>query len=111
MANYNDRYLGFRFNGGMNTIPGIVIPDDGSDKQEVYIVGRTRMDKLSQKYYRNPYSGWLIMLANPQFGGLEFKIPDQSFIRIPFPFDSGMLRYKNAINKHIALYGTDSTKR
>jgi hypothetical protein len=25
-------------------------------------------------YYNNPYGGWLIMLANPEFGGLEFNI-------------------------------------
>jgi hypothetical protein len=36
-------------------------------------------------YYNNPYGGWLIMLANPEFGGLEFNIPNQTVIRIPFP--------------------------
>ena len=45
------------------------------------------------------------MLANPQFGGLEFNIPDQSVIRVPFPFESGIDRYILEVNKYNALYG------
>ena len=72
MAQYFDRYQKFKSDGGMTPIPGIKIPINGSDKTIVYNLGETRFDKLSQTYYNNPYHGYLIMLANPQYGGLEF---------------------------------------
>jgi hypothetical protein len=56
----------------------------------VYKQGTSRLDKLSNLYYLNPYSGWLILLANPEFGGLEFNIPDTTQIRIPYPFDNAL---------------------
>lgn len=105
MAKYVDRYGAFRVNAGMKPIPGIKIPQSDTDKTMVYKQGVTRLDKLSNMYYNNPYSGWLIMLANPEFGGLEFNIPDMTLIRIPFPFDSGISRYITQITNHKALYG------
>ena len=105
MANYYDRYGSFRTNGSMKPIPGIDIPLSSSDKNMVYKQGLTRLDKLSQMYYNNPYSGWLIMLANPEFGGLEFNIPDMTLIRIPFPFDSAVGRYITQVTNHKTLYG------
>ena len=105
MAEYFDRYGSFRVNAGMKPIPGLGIPSAGSDKNMVYKQGLTRLDKLSQMYYNNPYSGWLIMLANPEFGGLEFNIPDMTLIRVPFPFDSAVARYITQVTNHKALYG------
>lgn len=105
MSNYTDRYANFRDNGKMNIIPGLSLPELSTDKQDIYKVGQTRLDKLSDKYYNNPYSGWLILLANQNYGGLEFLIPDQSLIRIPFPFESAVRRYSEAIAKHTDLYG------
>lgn len=105
MAQYYDRYSKFRTNADIKPIPGITIPIDGADKYNVYKLGLTRLDKLSNTYYNNPYSGWLIMLANPEFGGLEFNIPDSTIIRIPFPFDSAVSRYINQVSNHKMLYG------
>jgi hypothetical protein len=105
MAQYFDRYNDFRVGPNMKPIPGITIPVLGSDKSVVYKQGETRLDKLSNTYYNNPYSGWLIMLANPEFGGLEFNIPDSTIIRIPFPFDSGVERYNLEVTIHKNLYG------
>lgn len=102
---YFDRYNEFRFNGSMKPIPGIKLPENSGDKSIVYKVGQTRLDKISDTYYNNPYCGWLIMLANPQFGGLEFTIPDQSVIRVPFPMESAINRYIQEVNKYKALYG------
>jgi hypothetical protein len=45
------------------------------------------------------------MLANPQFGGLEFNIPDRTIIRIPFPYDNALSRYINELENHRKLYG------
>lgn len=105
MPQYFDRYDNFRYNGAMKPIPGLSIPQVNGDKTVVYKLGDTRLDKLSNTYYNTPYNGWLIMLANPQFGGLEFNIPDLSIITIPFPLESAINRYLQAINKYNVLYG------
>lgn len=105
MARYNDRYSKFRNNGQMHTIPGIKIPVESSDKVAIYKQGQSRLDKLSNLYYNNPYSGWIILLANPEFGGLEFNIPDSTPLRIPFPYDSAISRYITEVQNHLDLYG------
>ena len=105
MATYFDRYGKFRSDGSMKPIPGISIPELPSDKSIIYRQGVNRLDKFSNMYYNNPYSGWLIMLANPEFGGLEFNIPDMTIIRIPFPYDSALNRYITAIENYNLLYG------
>ena len=102
---YFDRYKIFRENANVKPIPGIKIPESGSDKSVLYRKGLTRLDKVSNDYYNNPYSGWLILQANPKYGGLEFMIPDNTIIRIPFPFDSAVQAYIDEIKKHILLYG------
>ena len=105
MPQYYDRYSNFRINGQVKPLPGITIPESSSDKLAVYKKAVSRLDKISNTYYNNPYSGWLILLANPQFGGLEFNIPDMTPIRVPFPFDSAVQRYINEIKTYNELYG------
>ena len=105
MAQYADRYSQFRVNGNVLPVFGIEIPSSSSDKTIVYRRGQTRLDNISNEYYNNPYSGWLIMLANPQFGGLEFTIPDMTVLRVPFPYDSAIGRYITEIKNHKILYG------
>lgn len=105
MARYFDRYNEFLGNNEIKPVPGIKIPISDSDKTNIYKQGVTRLDKLSNMYYNNPYSGWLILQANPQFGGLEFNIPDMSILRIPYPYNSAIDRYVTQVNKHIELYG------
>ena len=105
MANYYDRYSTFRVNGEMKPVPGITIPRASTDKVAIYKQGLSRLDKLSNLYYNNPYSGWLIMLANPEFGGLEFNIPDMTGLVIPFPYETAISRYSIALTNHKTLYG------
>lgn len=105
MAQYFDRYEKFRIEGKILPMPFINIPLAQTDKSVVYKLTRTRLDKLSQTYYNNPYHGFLIMLANPQFGGLEFDIKDGEIIRIPYPFESALDRYIEQVNKYKELYG------
>ena len=106
MANqYYDRYEKFRSNGQYTPLPYISIPVSDTDKNVVYKTGITRLDKLSQLYYNNPYHGYLILLANPQYGGLEFNIKNGEIIRIPYPFDSAIERYVSQVNKYKQLYG------
>ena len=105
MPLYYDRYKDFRANSDVKPIPGIKINPESTDKQEVWTNGKSRMDILSNEYYGNPYHGWLIMLANPQFGGMEFDIPDDEVIRIPFPFTNALERYTLGVKKHKDYYG------
>jgi hypothetical protein len=105
MPSYYDRYGSFRTNNEVKPLPGITIPVVATDKYAIYKQGISRLDKLSLLYYNNPYSGWLIMLANPEFGGLEFNIPDMTSIRVPFPFDSAVSRYITQVSNNITLYG------
>jgi len=102
---YYDRYQRFKVDGGYQMIPFIEIKPKNSDKSVVYHSQRTRMDKLSQQYYDNPYHGWLIMLANPQYGGVEENIPNNEIIRIPFPFKDSLQQYIEAVNEYERLYG------
>ena len=81
---YYNRYQKFNFNGKYKPLPFIKIEPKSSDKTVLYRQTKSRMDKLSQEYYGNPYHGWLIMLANPQYGGVEESIPNNEIIRILF---------------------------
>jgi hypothetical protein len=105
MPKYFDRYEEFRSNNTMKPMPGLVLTPTTSDKTIIYKLGETRLDKLSYTYYNSPYFGWLIMSANPQYGGLEFLIPDQSTIVVPFPFEDAISRYIQLVNNYTLLYG------
>ena len=65
----------------------------------------SRMDKISQQYYGSPTFGWLIMMGNPQFGGLEFAIPDGTILTIPYPLITSLQDYKNALDNYYFYYG------
>ena len=62
------------------------------------------MDILSNEHYGNPNYGWLIMQANPEYGSMEFEIPDKSVLRIPFPLDAALAAYKEGIDEYKKKY-------
>lgn len=105
MPAYFDRYKNFRANGEIKPLPGLYLDPDPNDKFVMYKKGNTRLDNIANVYYDNAYSGWLIMSANPEFGGLEFNIPDMTLIRVPFPYDTAVQRYITLVKNHILLYG------
>ena len=105
MATYFNRYEPFKANGGVETLPFIKLTQKSTDKLVVYRLGTSRLDKLSDQYYNNPYHGFFIMLANPQYGGLEFNIKDGDIIRIPFPFNATIEDYNNQVATFKKLYG------
>ena len=104
MATY-DRYNKFRENGTIHFVPFIPIAEKSTDVYDYYIQGKTRLDLLSYQYYNNPNYGWLIMQANPEYGSMEFKIPDGSRLRIPYPLESTIAQYNNDIETYKVLYG------
>ena len=102
MAEYYDRYRLLRENGQVKNVPFIPIPGKLSDKKEVWRLGFSRMDKLSQKYYGTSTHGFLILLANPQWS-LDGDIPDGTIIRIPFPFKQTIEQYHQVLNNYLKL--------
>jgi len=102
---YFDRYQFFIEEGNFKIVPGIELPIKGTDKYLNYKKGKTRLDKVSQDFYGTPVFGWLILQANPQAGGLEFEIPDNFILRIPFPLTSSLQDYKRGVELYNLYYG------
>lgn len=102
---YWNRYNTFLIDGKQTVVPYVNIPQKPSDKKIIYKVGQSRLDKISQQYYGAPYFGWLIMQSNPQFGGLEWDVPDGSVLNIPYPLLTSLQDYKSALDTHFFYYG------
>lgn len=102
-----DRYSRFRINGKITKVPSVALTPKSTDYFEVYRRGSSRLDNISYKYYDDPNYDWLIMMANPEFGSMEFEIPDNSLLRIPYPLGLSLEDYTNRIEDYITLYGLD----
>ena len=85
--------------GTTNTMPFVKLSVNASDKYETWNGEFSRLDKLSQKYYGNPFFDFLILYANPQFVS-EFDIPDGTLIRIPFPLSKAKGDYESYLNTY-----------
>ena len=82
-------------NGTSDMMPFVVLPQNPSDKFEDWNTEYSRLDKLSQKYYGNPFYDFFILYANGFM--TEFDIPDGTLIRIPFPLTKVKADYENAL--------------
>jgi hypothetical protein len=82
--------------GTTSMMPFVPIPKNPSDKYEFWNTNFSRLDKLSSKYYGNPFYDFLIMFANPEYLN-EFDIPDGVQIRIPFPISKVKADYEAII--------------
>lgn len=99
MNNYYDRYQSFRVDGQILKVPFTRIRNESTDLFVTFDKSRMRLDTLSYKYYGDANYGWLLMLANPQFGSMEFDIPDKVLFRIPYPITTALTRYEEEVNK------------
>lgn len=97
---YYDRYESFRSDGNIDIVPFIEIDNTSTDIVITFRKSTMRMDTLSYKYYGDPNYGWLILQANPQYGSLEFSIPDGVPLRIPYPLNTAKTRYESGIQKY-----------
>ena len=102
---YYNRYNLFYINGEQTVVPYVALPNKPSDKVHIYKVGRSRLDKVSEEYYGAPYFGWLVLQANPQFGGLENNIFDGAVLIIPYPLLPSLQDYKAALDNYFYYYG------
>jgi hypothetical protein len=105
MNQYFDRYQYFVEDEEHKIVPGIEIPVKSSDKYIQYRKNKDRLDKLSQEFYNSPLFGWIIMMANPSSGSMEFEIPDNTTIRIPFPLVNTLQDYKRGVELYKLYYG------
>ena len=90
---YNRYAILKKGDGTTKAMPFVKIPINSSDKYEYWRLGFSRLDKLSQKYYGNPFYDFLILYANPEYVN-EFDIPDGVLIRIPFPLSKVVNDYE-----------------
>jgi hypothetical protein len=102
---YYNRYTGFLINGEQTVVPYVRLPRKVTDKVYIYKLGVSRLDKISQEYYQSPVFNWLILQANPQFGGLESNIFDGAILTIPYPLVPSLQDYKSALENHFYYYG------
>jgi len=102
---YYNRYKDFLINGQQTVVPFINISQRFTDQRYVYTKNKSRLDKISFEKYGTPYFGWLILAANPMYGGLEQNIPDGTILIIPFPLTASLQDYKAALDTYIFYYG------
>lgn len=109
MNGYNtyDRYSKFRENGAIKIVPFIKIPKKSTDIYITYEKGKTRFDIESYKYYNDPNYGWLILMANPELGSLEYLIPNKATIRIPYPLATTITQYQGSVDSYVKNYGIE----
>ena len=105
MGKYFNRYRKLTTNDNVTSPPFIKLDEKDTDIMVIYRVNKTRLDKVSQEYYGVPYYSWLILLANPELGSLEFNIEENSEILIPYPLETTLKDYKEQIAKYIKYYG------
>lgn len=98
-----DIYKEFKVDNSIEYLPNITISESESDITEIYEKG-SRLDKFADDYYNNPLDYKLILMANPKYS-IEFDIPEGETIRIPFPRESAILRYKEAVKRYKRLNG------
>ena len=94
-----DRYVALKNSDGtINSMPFISLPANTSDKFEFWRTESSRLDKISQKYYGNPFYDFLILYANNSYVS-EFDIPENAILRIPLPLDKARADYEAMINQ------------
>lgn len=102
-----DRYKRYRVNGKVLLPAVLKVEPKATDYFEKYVAGQSRLDRISYNYYGDSNYDWLILMANPELDGLEFKIPDGYELRIPYPLNLTLENLNNLIDRYNLLYGID----
>lgn len=101
---YYNFYSQFLEGEKISMIPYIKFPVKESDKTYIWDSVNDRMDRISNKFYGNPYGGRLILLANGVLGSNEDEIPNGSILVIPYPYKDGIQRWIDIVNKYKKYY-------
>lgn len=99
-----DRYSMYRSGDDIGLVPFGEVPKKNTDRFETYKRGVTRLDLVSHEYYGTSEYAWFILQANPQYGSLEFNIPDGAELRIPYPLDVSLESYRKSLSNHNKKY-------
>ena len=64
---------------------------------------------MTHKYERSEYTGFMMPLsgywqANPEYGSMEYEIPDAVTLRIPYPLNETLTKYNEAVAQYYELY-------
>lgn len=89
------RYRNFIINGKMLTIPSIPIKSRETDKFVNYNYQVNRLDRISAEVYGDDTYWWIIMMANPSYY-IEYDIPTNTIIRVPFPLDEVLFDFQKS---------------
>ena len=89
-------YSNLKKNDKLQNMPPVQIDKRHTDRKVVYNKQKMRLDTIAGDIYRDETFWRLILWANEQYF-LEFDIPDNTVIRVPFPLQDAW----NEVNKKI----------
>jgi hypothetical protein len=104
---YYNRYDGLLNDDNIISPPFVKLSEKNTDKFVQYTINKSRLDKISQQEYGSPYFGWLILMANPELGGLEWNIKNGETLRIPYPLEQTLRDLKEKLKQRFDYYGTE----
>jgi hypothetical protein len=102
---YYNRYKKLNNDEVIISPPFIKLDEKSTDTMVLYDVKKSRLDKISQEFYGVPFYGWLILIANPEYGGSEWNIRDGQAVRVPLPLDTTLREYERKLLRRLEYYG------
>jgi len=84
-------------------MPPVEIKSRSTDQTIVYNKNIKRLDYLAGEVYGDETLSKVIMWANPEYD-IEYDIPDNTIIRIPFPIDEVINEIIDKINLRKDVY-------
>ena len=89
-------YKPLKVNDFLLDMPPVKISLRKTDKYITYQKNKARLDFIAGEIYKDETLWRLIMWANPEYF-LEFDIPDNAIIRIPYPLNDVLAEVNNFI--------------
>ena len=87
-------YKPLKVNDSLLDMPPVKISLRKTDKYITYQKSKVRLDFIAGEIYEDETYWRLIMWANPEYF-LEFDIPDNAIIRIPYPLNDVLAEVNN----------------
>ena len=88
-----------RENDELKSFPPLRIDERTTDLFVIYNKEKTRLDRIAADSYNGDSTCWrLILWANPEYF-IEFDIPDNTVIRVPFPLEEVQLEVADKIRQ------------